>query len=226
MVQVSGLLQDERDFLTPENEIKRIVVMKHQDPRTLRHPLVLIVLHLLFFTGLPGGAPPTFAELPPDLSTGISILSEYKSNADQHAQILVDLDAENDITKNDYRKGQSLYAQAKAGFDGWIDQLVFELQSGPIESLPPNHEAIQEQAKAKGDAFTKYVQELLGKGQRGVVGHTFKSVFASIQEVATSIATGFTQVSPAEQPAVINKLEEYKWPDFHTIEERRQVQRQ
>jgi len=200
--------------------------MKHQYPRTLRHPLVLIVLHLLFFIGVPGGAPPTLAELPPDLSTGIGILSEYKSNADQHAQILVDLDAENDITKGDYLKGKLLYAKAKTGFVGWIDRLVFEIKWEPKEGLSPDYEKFQEQAKAKGDAFTKYVQEQLGKGQRGVVGHTFKSVFASIQEVATSIATGFTQVPPTKQPAVINKLEEYKWPEFHTIEERRQLQRQ
>jgi hypothetical protein len=203
-----------------------IFLMKQQNQRTFPHPLVLIILHLLFFIGLPGGVPTTLAELPPDLSTGIGILAEYKSNAEGQAQILVGLAAENDITKDDYRKGQSLYAQAKAGFDGWIDQLVFEIQSGPIEGLSPNHEAIQEKAKAKGDAFTKYVQVLLGKGSRGEIGRTFKSVFASIQEVATSIAEGFTKVPPAEQPAVINKLEEYKWPEFHTIEERRQLQSQ
>ena len=196
--------------------------MKHQDQQTLRHPLVLIVFHLLFFTGLPGGASLTLAELPPDLSTGIGVLAEYKSNAEQQAQILVGLAAVDDITKDDYRKGQSLYAQAKAGFDGWIDQLVFEIQSGTTEALSPNHEEIQEKAKAKGDAFTTYVQEQLGKGQRGEVGHTLKSVFASIKDAALSIATGFTKVPPAEQSAVIKKLEEYKWPEFHTIEERRQ----
>jgi hypothetical protein len=206
---------------------KRIVVMKHQEQRTLRHPIVLIVLHLLFFTGLPGGASPTLAELPPDLSTGIGILSEYKSNADQHAQILVDLDVENDITKDDYREGQLLYAKAKAGFDSWIDVLIFEIQSAHKEGRSSNYEKTQEEAKVKGDAFTIYVQEKIsGNGSRGKIGRAFNSVFASIQKAATLIATGFTQVSPPEQPAVIKKLEEYKWPEFHTIEERRQLQHQ
>jgi NAD(P)-dependent dehydrogenase (short-subunit alcohol dehydrogenase family) len=199
--------------------------MKHQDHRTLRHPLVLIVLYFLFFIDLPGGVPPTLAGLPADLSIGIGTLAEYKSNAEQQAQILVRLAADGDITKDDYLKGQSLYAQAKAGFDGWIDQLAFEIKSGTINAPSPSHEAMQEKAKINGDIFTKYVQAQLPKiKRRGEFGRTFRSFFASIKDVVISIATGIAKASPAEQRAVIKQLKEYKWSEFHIIEARQQFQ--
>jgi hypothetical protein len=162
---------------------------------------------------------PVCAELPSDLAQGIGVLSEYKSNAEQHAQILVGLATEEDITKDEYRKGQSLYAQAKAGFDGWIDQLIFVVQSGKTQLLSPQYESIQMEAKAKGDAFTKYVQEQFLGNPRGEVGDAFKSVFASINDVARGIVKGFSNVSPTDQPEVIKKLEGYKWPEFRTIEQ-------
>ena len=184
-------------------------------------PLVLCVFILVpVFSG--GGIMPVCAELPSDLAQGIGVLSEYKSNAEQHAQILVGLETEEDITKDEYRKGQSLYAQAKAGFDGWIDQLIFEVQSGKTELLSPQYESIQMEAKVKGDAFTKYVQKQFLGNPRGEVGDAFKSVFASINDVARAIVKGFSNVSPTDQPEVIKKLEGYKWPEFRAIEQRLQ----
>ena len=182
--------------------------------------VLCVFIMILVFSG--GGMMSAYAELPSDLAQGIGVLSEYKSNPEQQAQILVGLATEEDITKDDYRQGQSLYAQAKAGFDGWIDQLIFEVQSGKTELLSPQYESIQMEAKAKGDAFTKYVQKQFLGNPRGEVGDAFKSVFGSLNDVAKSIVNGFSKVSPTEQPEVIKKLEGYKWPEFHTIEQRLQ----
>jgi len=98
--------------------------------RTALHPFAPVFLSIVslmcsWLGGEAGGA----TELPPDVTKEIGILSQYKSNAEQQARILVGLAAEHDITKEDYRIGQSLYAEAKAAFDGWIDQLIFEVQS-------------------------------------------------------------------------------------------------
>ena len=184
-------------------------------------PVLLCVFIMVpVFSG--GRIMPAYAELPSDLAQGIGVLSEYKSNAEQQAQILVGLAADEDITKDVYRQGQSLYAQAKAGFDGWIDQLIFEVQSGKTELLSPQYESIQMEAQAKGDDFTKYVQKQFLGNPRGEVGDTLKSVFASINDVAKTIVKDFPKVSPTEQPEVIKKLEGYKWPEFRTIEQRLQ----
>ena len=174
----------------------------------------LVVLTLLVVVV---GSPPVLAEVQDDLAQGYAILAKYKSSAEGQAKILVGLDAEEDISKKEYRKGQSLYVEAKAGFDGWIDQLIFLFQAGKTELLSPQYESIQREAKTKGDAFTKYVQDLFLGNPRGEVGDGFKSVFASIKEVGSSMLKGFTKVSPTEQPEVIKKLEGYKWPEFHII---------
>ena len=182
----------------------------------LRNYFFIIMLSIFFFYG---GVASVFAELPADLAQGIGILSEYKSNAEQQARILVGLAAEKDITKDDYLKGQSLYAQAKAGFDGWIDQLIFEIQSCKSTVLSPQYETIQAAAKAKGDAFTQFVQEQFLGERRGEIGEEFKSTFASIKEVGQHIVTGFNEmVGGPSRAEVIHQLQEYKWEEFHNIE--------
>lgn len=193
--------------------------MKHQSQQTLRYLSALIALHFLVYIGLPGGVSQAYAKLPADLNKGINILAEYKSNAKQHAQLLVNLAACEEITKDTYYLGQSLYAQAKAGFDGWIDQLVFEIESGTLETLTPTHKAIQENAKAKGDEFVEHVLKQIQSSTRGPTARKMISIFESIKEVALLIARDITKVSPTEQSEVIQKLKGYKWPAFHTIEE-------
>ena len=190
--------------------------------RLIPHLRMVLCVFMLLPIFSSGGIMPAYAELPSDLAQGIGILSKYKSSAEGQAQILVWLAAENEITKDEYRKGQSLYVEAKAGFDGWIDQLIFEVQSGKTELLSPQIESIQLEAKVKGDAFTKYVQKKDLGNLRGGVGDGFKSAFDSLKEGALSILKGFSKVSPTDQPEVIKKLEGYKWPEFHTIEQRLQ----
>jgi len=143
------------------------------------------------------------------------MLTKYKSNAEGHARILVHLAENDEITKDAYYKGQSLYAKAKAEFDGLIDQLVFEIEFGAKQTSYPFHEAFGEKAKAKSDAFERYVQKQFPgsqNGTRGLVADELKKVF----EV---IAASFSKKSFTEQTASIKMLEEYKWPEFHTIVE-------
>ncbi len=188
--------------------------MMHQDQRIFRNSLALIVLYFLLFISLLGGIPPARAALPVDLSNGIGVLAKYKSNAKQHARALVRLAANDSITKDDYHKGQSLYAEAKAGFDGWIDQLIFEIEFGSKEAPSSINIAIEEKAKAKGDEFVAYVRDQnprSGSLSRGPIADKIKSVFALI-------VTSIPKVNSTEQATVIKKLEEYKWPEFHTLE--------
>ena len=162
---------------------------------------------------------PVCAEGSATLAQGIGILSEYKSNAEQQARILVGLVTGEDITKENYRKGQSLYAEAKASFDGWIDQVIFEVQAGKTEMLSPQYEIIQKTAKAKGDAFTQFVREQFLGNPRGEIGESFKSMFAKIQEVGQLIFQGLRQASSPDKTETIRKLETYKWSPFHLIEQ-------
>lgn len=186
-------------------------------PTAFSNPSISLILAILL---LCGEAVSASAELPVNLIQAIGILAEYKSNAEQQARILVGLAADGDISKNNYRKGQSLYGQAKAAFDGWIDRLVFEIHARQSDHLPPDYDIIQKAAKAKGDAFTFFVQEeFLGESRRGEVARSFKSLFASITDVGQLVVNGYAQSSTPARAEAIEKLESYKWPAFHIIEQ-------
>jgi hypothetical protein len=188
--------------------------MKYQDQRISRHPLVLIVLYLFFFIGLPGSVSSTLAGPPADLSDGIGVFGKYKSIAENQADLLVRLEADNEITKDDYRKGQSLYAQAKAEFDGLIDQLVFEIEFGAKATLPSISEAILEKAIEKGDEFLNFVDEQAHGTEDMTRGFGSKTIRCIFDLIVAAITNG----SSTEQLDLIKKLEEYKWLKFHAIE--------
>ena len=188
--------------------------------QVILQPQVVLCVFILVTVLSGGRIMSVYAELPSDLAQGIGILSKYKSSAEGQAEILVVLAAENEITKDEYRKGQSLYVEAKAVFDGWIDQLIFEVQSGKTTLLSPQVESMQLEARVKGEAFTKYAQKLFLGDLRGGVGDGFLNAFGSLKEAALSILKGFSKVSPTDQPEVIKRLEGYKWPEFHAIEQR------
>jgi hypothetical protein len=167
-----------------------------------------------------GGAATVVAELPSDLAQGIAILSDYKSNAEAQARILVGLAADHDITKADYRTGQSLYAEARAAFDGWIDQLIFEVQSPKTDGLSHQYETIQKNAQTKGDAFVTFVQhQFLGHSRRGETADTFKSVFTSMKDAGQFLWKGLSHGGGPDRSHVIEHLQAYKWSAFERIEQ-------
>jgi hypothetical protein len=160
------------------------------------------------------------AELPSDLAQGIATLSEYKSSAEQHARILVGLAAAHDITTKNYRTGQSLYAEAKAAFDGWIDQLIFEVQSSKTGGLSRQYDTMQEKAQRKGDTFVNFVrQQFLKDQRRGETGDVLQSVFASMKKAGEFIWKGVTHVSGPDRTQLIEQLQAYKWSAFQRLEQ-------
>jgi hypothetical protein len=167
-----------------------------------------------------GWSATALAELPPDLAKNIGILSDYKSSAEQHARILVGLAAAEDITRENYRTGQSLYAEAKAAFDGWIDQLTFEVQSPKTGGLSRQYDTMQQKAQSKGDAFVNFVrQQFMGDRRRGETADVLKSVFASMKEVGQSIWEGVTRGSVPDRTELIEQLQAYKWSSFQRLEQ-------
>jgi hypothetical protein len=173
----------------------------------------------LFLSWLLSGSATAGAELPSELAQGVAILSEYKSSAEQHARILIGLADAHDITRENYRMGQSLYAEAKGAFDGWIDQLIFKVQSPNMRGLSNQYAMMQEKAQGKGDAFITFVRRQF-LGRRGDTADAMKSVFASMKEVGQSIWNGVTQVSAPDRILVMERLQGYKWSPFQGLEQK------
>jgi hypothetical protein len=166
-------------------------------------------------------AAPVWADLPSDLVQGIGMLSQYRSNAEYYARALIGLAASHEITKQDYRRGQSLYAEARAAFDGWIDQLMFEVQAGGANGLSHQYETMEEVAQTKGNTFIAFAREQFQGQSRGIAADALRSSFATMREVGQGIVKGFTQVSGPERQQVMAQLQGYKWPAFEMIEQER-----
>lgn len=158
------------------------------------------------------------AEIPADLGKSIGVVAEYKSNAEDQAQMLVIMFNDESINKTTYRQGQSLYAEAKSGFDGLIDQLIFDIQYGNTEALSPKFEGIQLAAKSTGDRFIEFVQKQLYPDQsRGLTAGRMRRLFETIREVGISIMRGSIKADDSARSKIINQLEQYKWSPFETI---------
>jgi len=148
------------------------------------------------------------------------MLSEHRSFAEESARILVDVAKKHEATLEEYRMGQSLYAEAKAAFDGWIDQLVFEIQAGNQNQPSHQYETLETRAIATGDKFTLFVKELFLRGysRRGRTGDLVVSFFEKLKDGGRAVLNGLKDTSGPEQERVIAQLKGYKWPPFETFE--------
>lgn len=87
---------------------------------------------------------------------GINSIAKEKSKAEDWAAVL---------KRNwkpgapEYKRGQELYIDAKAEFDGWVQQLKVDLQSGKSRSAKEHEKRLAEPVK-KAQAFIDYVNDI------------------------------------------------------------------
>ncbi len=159
-----------------------------------------------------------WAESPSEMENAIGVLAQYKSYAEQQARNLTTLATAKEITEDQYRAGQILYMEAKASFDGWIEQLIFEIRSGLTDKGSPHYETMRETAQIKGDAFSTFVNKyFLPKRRRGAVGDLLKSFFANMKDVGPSIMKGFVNGGNADRTYIIEQIKGAKWRAFAEI---------
>jgi hypothetical protein len=156
---------------------------------------------------------------PSDVATpseAIRLFASEKSSAEQYAVIL------STVEKNDaaqYIRGIKLYADAKAEFDGLIEELRFDLLNGqePASSTKFN-DALKEAAK-KRVAFTSFVSDEVDK--LGSTRSLLPDVIQSVPELVKAITDSGLEIwkefrSGREQhrDALLNELEHLKWQSF------------
>ncbi len=157
-------------------------------------------------------------ELPPDLGKSIGKFAKYKSNAQEKAQMLILLFNDETIDRMTYRQGQLLYAEAKASFDGLIDELIFDINNGNTEAQSPQFEGVQKAAKSTGDRFIEFVRKQFFRKQgRGETADRMKSLFETIREVGISIIDGSIKADDSDRSKITSQLEGYKWLPFEAI---------
>jgi hypothetical protein len=156
-----------------------------------------------------------FAE---EASDGIRVMAREKSLAEQFLVIMNDL-GKKDMTQ--YAEGVTLYAQAKADFDGLITQLEDEL----VQSKPPNEsgkfESVLNEAVAKRVAFTSFVADTIiphtDTTQKSIVGDFIKGGAELIKVLSTAgiaIWHEYRSAGDTRRNEIKQELETLRWPAF------------
>jgi hypothetical protein len=153
-----------------------------------------------------------------DTSDGMRVMEREKSLAQSFLVIM------NDFGRNDigqYAKGITLYAEAKAEFDGLITQLEYEVEQARPPDQSERFESELKDAVAKRVAFTSFVTETIiphtEGAQKGVVGDFIKGggeLIKALTDAGISIWREFQSGSEARRKELRQELESLRWPQF------------
>jgi hypothetical protein len=151
------------------------------------------------------------------MSDGIRVMAREKSLAESFLVIM------NDFGRKDislYTRGITLYAEAKAEFDGLITQLEHELEQSASLSQSETFNAELKKAVARRIAFTSFVTDTLvphAEGAKGLIGDFIKGsaeLIKALTDAGISIWREFQSGSEARRKEIKQELESLRWPQF------------
>jgi hypothetical protein len=157
------------------------------------------------------------SDTPHSLAEAIGVLAREKSSAEQYAVILATV-GKKDV--NIYLRGVTLYAEAKAEFDGLVEQIEFSLRDGRDPTTSDAFTQTLEKAAQKRIAFTDYVlKDVVGKaegvrpGLRSIVS-IVPDLIKAITDAGLAIWREFRAVGKEKQDAILAELAALKWRPF------------
>jgi len=152
------------------------------------------------------------------MSDGFRVMAREKSLAEQFLVIMNDF-GRKDITQ--YVKGVTLYAEAKAEFDGLLTELEHELEQAMAPNQSEKFAAVLKEAVAKRVAFTSFVTDTLiphtDGAPRGIVGDFIKGAAELVRVLADAglaIWHEFRSGNEARRKEIKQQLEALRWPQF------------
>lgn len=161
---------------------------------------------------------PWAAVAEPSFSDAIDALAQERSYAEFGAGILK-VYADDDID------GRRLYAQAKAAFDGLIEQLLADLAQDRDPSLTPAFSETLDAAVTKRMAFSQHVDEIitakLPKGAKpGLADALAKApgeVIKALVDGGISIWREWHGAAQERREQIAERLEAQRWKPFADI---------
>jgi hypothetical protein len=118
-----------------------------------------------------------------------------------------------------YAKGVTLYAEAKAEFDGLIAELEHELEQARPPDQSENLEAALKDTVAKRVAFTSFVTDTLVPptegAQKGIVGDFIKAggdLIKALTDAGIAIWRELRSSGEARRKEIMQELESLRWP--------------
>ena len=160
------------------------------------------------------------------LAEAIGYLKKEQSLAESYAGLLKGFGKQDIAT---YARGIQLYAEAKAEFDGLIEQLLVTLRQGESPDTSATFQQKLEKAANRRVAFTDFIaQEVLSKvpeGTRslaailkiaGAIG-SVKELVTALKDAGMGIWQGYRQSNEQERTAIVSQLEALRWKPFEEI---------
>ncbi len=148
----------------------------------------------------------------------IGTLAKEQSVAESYVLLLEDFGK---ADPRRYARGIQLYAEAKAEFDGLIEQLKYNLTRGNPPNTSPAFETVLRRAAQQRVAFTSHVTELLGDGEgRRAAAGVITSVTAlipALTDAGKTIWQEYRAVKDARRKEMISQLEALKWRPYHEV---------
>ncbi|ETW95524.1 MAG: hypothetical protein ETSY1_30235 [Candidatus Entotheonella factor] len=152
-------------------------------------------------------------------SKAIRVLARERSQAESYVSLIHTV-AKAEVSK--YARGILLYADAKAEFDGLIEQMKADLTRGKSPDTSSDFQKQLQQAVDRRTAFTTYVSEqIVGdeEGRKGAVtgAATAVTLLTLLGKASLTIWKEFRQVSDTRKKAILTQLDVLKWRAFHEI---------
>jgi hypothetical protein len=147
----------------------------------------------------------------------IRVLRHEKSAAEEYGYVLATI-GKADTAK--YVRGILLYANAKADFDGLIEELKFDLINGQDPATSSKFARMLGAAAAKRIAFTDYVTKDVVGGITGArpglpdVLTVVPDLVKAITEAGLSIWEAYHDATKERRDAIIDELGHMEWRSF------------
>jgi hypothetical protein len=154
------------------------------------------------------------------LSDAIRFLAHEKSAAEQYAVILYTV-GKSDTAQ--YVRGITLYAEAKAEFDGLIAELKFDLPKGQDPSRSAKFTEALQGAAEKRVAFTSFVsREVVDKFEGARPGlpdvlNVVPELVKAITDAGFSIWKAYRDTGKERRDAILNELGQLQWRPFSEL---------
>lgn len=156
-----------------------------------------------------------------NFSEAIGFLAKEQSLAENYAVILKEFGKEN--IKN-YAEGIRLYAEAKAEYDGLIEQLIFNLKEDQALETSPAFQSKMENAADKRVAFTSFVNDKIIRDDPerknplaiAAIGLAPELIDA-LTKAGKTIWQEYRNVKKEKKQEILDQLDTLKWKAFHEI---------
>jgi hypothetical protein len=169
---------------------------------------VLVSFLLAFGSGGSAGG-----QLSGECSREIEIFAQQKSRAEDFARQLKKRYERKKLSEPSLLKGEALYNEARAAFNGYLTQFQFDLRTGREPSQKNLQAAVE-----KSEKFTAYADEQVYGASRGpALVVVIANLVAALTQAALNYWENYRKQAQLERDLLAQELDKLKWQPFDQI---------